>query len=156
MKLKVCGLKNEDNIRKIMALRPDYMGFILYEKSQRYISKLNTGLINEISKSGIKKAGVFVNSSIQFIEKMINQFQLDVIQLHGKESPVFCYYFKTTGVKVIKVFPISERINFSAMKSYEKCCDYFLFDTKGKLPGGNGTKLTGRFCMIIHFQSLFF
>jgi phosphoribosylanthranilate isomerase len=58
--------------------------------------------------------------------------------LHGNESPEFCNQLKAVPVKIIKVFSIDATFNFDSLKPYESVCDYYLFDTKGKLPGGNG------------------
>ena len=134
VKLKICGMKYPENIKKISTLYPDYLGFIFCEKSSR---NMNLETIPEIPKS-IKKVGVFVNASIQNIISKVNQYQLDIVQLHGNESVIFCKKVKKLGVEVIKVFSIDSTFNFSVVKEYVLAVDYFLFDTKGKLPGGNG------------------
>ena len=61
-----------------------------------------------------------------------------MVQLHGKETPELCHHLKNLGIDVIKVFSVDETFNFSVLEPYEEVCDYYLFDTKGKLPGGNG------------------
>src|SRR5690606_2329763 len=89
MKLKVCGMKYQDNIQQIASLEPDYLGFIFYEKSPRNF----TGSIPDISKD-IKKIGVFVNATTtEVIEKAIT-YKLEGIQLHGKESKDYCQALK--------------------------------------------------------------
>ncbi len=133
MKLKVCGMKYEDNIKQVAALQPDYLGFICYEKSARHFNSS----IPELSKS-IKKVGVFVDESLEDVITQINKNHLHAVQLHGKESPEFCLNLKQTQVEIIKVFSIKDEFDFDVLKPYESVCDYFLFDTKGKLPGGNG------------------
>ena len=135
MKLKVCGMKYPDNIREVAALQPDYMGFIFYEKSPRYFQEE----IPPISED-IDKVGVFVNSSIEDILKKVEEHGLRHIQLHGNESVKFCNQLKdkTADLKIIKVFSVDNNFDFRTIDPYEECCDYFLFDTKGKLPGGNG------------------
>ena len=133
MKLKVCGMKYEDNISEVATLQPDYLGFIFHEQSPRYFE--NT--IPEISDT-IKKVGVFVDEKVEFISHQIEKHQLSVIQLHGHESPEMCRVLKLTKAKVIKVFSIKDEFDFSVLTPYEAVCDFFLFDTKGKLPGGNG------------------
>jgi phosphoribosylanthranilate isomerase len=137
MKLKICGMKYPDNILEVGALLPDYMGFIFWEKSTRYFD----GLIPELPKS-IKKVGVFVNASLDEILEKIKTYNLQAVQLHGNESVEFCESLKKNTPKlidVIKVFPILDTFDFGILNPYEKVCDFFLFDTKGKLPGGNGT-----------------
>lgn len=133
MKLKVCGMKYQENITAVASLQPDYLGFIFHEPSVRHFE--NT--IPDISDS-IKKVGVFVDESTEFINRRAEEYNLDCIQLHGHESPEMCRLLKSSGVKVIKVFSIKDEFDFSVLEPYEEVCDYFLFDTKGKLPGGNG------------------
>ena len=136
MKLKVCGMKYEENIAHVAGLKPDYMGFIFYEKSPRFVEK-NTPLIS----STIKKTGVFVDASLEFIIDQILKHHLNAIQLHGNESPDFCDILKLYAdqkIEIIKVFTIKDEFDFSRLEPYEKNCDYYLFDTKGTLPGGNG------------------
>lgn len=133
MKLKVCGMKYRDNIETVANLQPDFLGFIFHEPSPRHFE----GIITELPKS-IHKVGVFVDETVEFIVNQIEKHKLSVIQLHGHESPEICRLLKSTKVKVIKVFSIKDEFDFSVLAPYEDVCDYFLFDTKGKLPGGNG------------------
>ncbi len=133
MKLKVCGMKYQDNINEVAALQPDYLGFIFHEESPRNFD----GLIPELPKN-IQKVGVFVDQKIEFISNQMEKHQLSVIQLHGHESTEICRILKSTNAKVIKVFSIKDAFDFTVLTPYEDVCDYFLFDTKGKLPGGNG------------------
>ena len=134
MKLKICGMKEEKNIKSIATIDPDYMGFIFWEHSPRSISIK----IPEIKKK-IKKTGVFVNSNIEQITNTIKEENLQAVQLHGNETPEFCSKLvKFEKVEVIKAFNMSNNFNFEKLKLFEKSCSFFLFDTKGKLPGGNG------------------
>jgi phosphoribosylanthranilate isomerase len=133
MKLKVCGMKYPDNMVEVAQLQPDYLGFIFHKQSERCFE----GPIPEFSDT-IEKVGVFVDEKVEFISGQIEKHKLSVVQLHGYESPEMCRLLKTTGVKVIKVFSIKEEFDFSILTAYEDVCDYYLFDTKGKLPGGNG------------------
>lgn len=122
-----------NNILEVSTLHPDYLGFIFHESSSRYFK----GIISKVPES-IKKTGVFVDSSFETIENQINQHQLDAVQLHGSESPELCQRLKPKGVEVIKVFSVDDNFNFSNIEAYQGHCHYYLFDTKGKLPGGNG------------------
>ena len=140
MKLKICGMKYEDNMIAISELQPDYLGFIFYKKSARFFDTS----IPEIPK-GIKKTGVFVNTSQEKILKKIELHDLQAVQLHGSESVEFCKELKrnistplNVRPEVIKVFSIKDEFDFTILKPFETVVDYFLFDTKGKLPGGNG------------------
>jgi len=131
MKLKVCGMKYEDNMTAVAALQPDFMGFICYDKSARYFN----GPMPQLP-AAIKKVGVFVDAPIEEVKQLIKTYQLDLIQLHGNESPEYCNEF--VGIPIIKVFSIKDSFDFNELLPYETVCDYYLFDTKGKLPGGNG------------------
>jgi phosphoribosylanthranilate isomerase len=133
MKLKICGMKYQDNITEIASLQPDYLGFIFHEPSPRYFE----GSIPELPKS-IKKVGVFVDEKVEYIAQQIEKHKLTVIQLHGHESPEICRLLKSTKAQVVKVFSIKDKFDFEVLTPYEDVCDYFLFDTKGILPGGNG------------------
>ena len=133
-------MKYQENITLVAALQPDYLGFIFYEKSSRFFS----GVIPELPEA-IKKVGVFVDASLEFILDKIETHQLDIIQLHGQETPEFCNELRhakldsaSHPVEIIKVFSIKDHFDFSVLQPYENVCDYFLFDTKGELPGGNG------------------
>ncbi|PTM09462.1 MAG: N-(5'-phosphoribosyl)anthranilate isomerase [Bacteroidetes bacterium] len=133
MKLKVCGMKYQDNIEAVASLQPDYLGFIFHEESPRNFD----GIIPELSTQ-IQKVGVFVDEKVEYIVQQKEKHHLSVIQLHGHESPEICRLLKSTKSKIIKVFSIKDKFDFSVLTPYEDVCDYFLFDTKGKLPGGNG------------------
>ena len=142
MKLKVCGMKL--NTLEVATLDPDYLGFIFWEPSKRYFE----GTIPRLPAS-IKKVGVFVDAPLEAILKKVDTYDLQAVQLHGNESPEFCNDLKTinndrsktleeSSIEIIKVFSIKDDFDFSILTPYENVCDYFLFDTKGKLPGGNG------------------
>ena len=131
-KLKICGMKFFENILDVSALQPDYLGFIFYEKSARFFE----GEIPNLPKS-IQKVGVFVNDNFENIISKIHKYQLNIVQLHGNETPEFCKEIRTF-CKVIKVFSIDKTFDFYQLENYETVCDYFLFDTKGVLHGGNG------------------
>lgn len=133
MKLKICGMKYPENILEVSELLPDYMGFIFWGKSSRFFD----GKISNLPKS-IQKVGVFVDASLAEIVSKIKKYDLNVIQLHGNETVAFCESLKNEKVKIIKVFSVNEDFDFSILEPFEPVCDYFLFDTKGKLPGGNG------------------
>ena len=139
MKIKVCGLRQQENIEKVVALKPNFIGFIFYEKSPRFIGEeLNEEYIRSIPQS-IKKVGVFVNASPGHILNMVKKYDLQYAQLHGNEMPDICRSIRQKGVSVIKAFSIDAHFNFAMLNNYKSFCDLFLFDTKGNQPGGNGT-----------------
>jgi len=137
MKLKICGMKYPDNILEVGSLLPEYMGFIFWGKSARYFD----GKMPTLPQS-IKKTGVFVNASIEEIITKVAQYDLEAVQLHGQESVAFCQELRsklTKSIEIIKVFSVDANFDFDQLQPFETVCDFFLFDTKGKLPGGNGT-----------------
>ncbi|MEO2052684.1 MAG: phosphoribosylanthranilate isomerase [Allomuricauda sp.] len=149
MKLKVCGMNQ--NPVEVAQLQPDYLGFIFWEPSSRYFE----GDMPQLPQS-IKKVGVFVDATVEEVLQKVAQYQLDAVQLHGKETPEFCRILRHAELdsashrdetpkqvrgdqlEIIKVFSIKDDFDFDVLRDYETVCDYFLFDTKGKLPGGNG------------------
>ncbi|MCI4670589.1 MAG: phosphoribosylanthranilate isomerase [Bacteroidia bacterium] len=138
IKLKVCGLREPDNIDDVLKLEPDWIGFIFHVRSARYIgSHLDPGYAKMLD--GVEKVGVFVNEDQDFMDDAIGRYGLTMVQLHGSESPELCLAMQQCGVKVIKVFSIKDDFDFESLKPYEDYVDYFLFDTKvkGKL-GGTG------------------
>ena len=137
MKVKVCGLKQQSNIEELMQLQIDYMGFIFYEKSPRFVNiNLGFDFIRTIPKH-IKKVGVFVNKNYNSISDKVGLYDLDVIQLHGEESPEICAELKSHA-KVMKVFQINEGFDFKQLEKYISAVDYFLFDTPTVNYGGSG------------------
>lgn len=122
------------NTAEVAQLQPDYLGFIFFEKSPRNFEGDMAAI-----PSGIKKVGVFVDATLEIISEKIKEYKLNVIQLHGDESPNFCERVRRTEpVEVWKVFGIKDQFDFNDLKPYEPVVDKFLFDTKGKEKGGTG------------------
>jgi phosphoribosylanthranilate isomerase len=156
MKVKVCGMKYSENINQIAMLNPDYMGFIFYKKSSRFVNEIvMTSQLKKLPKS-IKKVGVFVNETRSEIETISKKYKLDLIQLHGDESPVFCENLKEGKLKIIKAFQIDDQFNFSLLNEYEGTVDYFLFDTKSKSYGGSGRKFNWSLLSNYSYKTPFF
>ena len=154
MKLKICGMKYPENILEVGALLPDYMGFIFWEKSARYFN----GEIPELIGT-IKKVGVFVNQSQEEILEKVIKYNLQAVQLHGNESVDFLPELKKklpNKTEIIKVFSADENFDFEIIKPFEAVCDFFLFDTKGKLPGGNGITFDWTILKKYKFEKPFF
>lgn len=134
--IKVCGMRDEANIKALCDLQPNYIGFIFYRKSPRYIGEMPDVAIDPT----IKRVGVFVNASERTINEKRVQFGLDILQLHGDESPELCFLLRQSGAQVMKVFRVDENFDFQQTQRYEDYCDYFLFDTETKAFGGSGKK----------------
>lgn len=130
---KVCGMRDAQNIRDVESLGVDWIGMIFWPKSKRYVAEVPSYLPEHL-----KKVGVFVDSTLDDILQHISDYQLDIIQLHGQESPDFAKALKPHTI--IKAFNIEKADDLLQTEKYEGIADYFLFDTKGKMVGGNGQK----------------
>ena len=133
MIVKVCGMRDAANIRQLEALGIDWMGMIFWPKSKRYVSTPPAYLPQHV-----KKVGVFVDASLDAIRQHVEDYQLDIIQLHGQESPETLKALKP--LTLIKAFNIATPEDLQKTVAYEGLADYFLFDTKGESVGGNGEK----------------
>ena len=140
IKLKVCGMRNPQNIKDLIALQPDFVGFIFFPKSPRYVGLEWDVAVAKSIPSSIKKIGVFVNESVEQMLLLASKYQLDGIQLHGSETPEICQAIKDKNLLVLKAFSVDESFDFKQLEKYEACCDYFLFDTKTPQHGGSGLK----------------
>jgi phosphoribosylanthranilate isomerase len=134
-KVKVCGMREPENILEVSALSPDFLGFIFYEKSPRYV-----GMDFQIPviKKNINKVGVFVNHDFDFIMKQVDRLGLNHVQLHGHETPALCEHLRSDELKVIKVLSVDPTFDFKSATQYADHIDYFLFDTKSSSYGGTG------------------
>ena len=138
MNVKVCGLRDAENLKQVAALNPDFVGFIFYDESPRFVGEtLDVDLVRALPRS-IRKVGVFVNASPESIIRNVKKYDLQYVQLHGTETPDFCKNLKMRGLNIIKAFRVDESFNFSMLNNYKHQCDFFLFDAKGEQPGGNG------------------
>lgn len=135
MKLKVCGLKDPENIKQVLALAPDYIGFIFYKASPRFAGALDPQFVSSIS--GVKKVGVFVNETAEEVLARVEEYKLDVVQLHGDETTETCSLIRKE-VGVIKAFRVDDAFDFAKTNYYESSCDYILFDSSSRGYGGSG------------------
>lgn len=144
MIIKVCGMRQAENIRNTEQLGIDMIGFIFYPKSPRYVDEMP-----EYLPQHAKRVGVFVNETKDMVLGLADRFGLDYIQLHGNESPGYCASIKKAGLGIIKAFSISNITDLRAVKEYDDLCDYYLFDTKvhHKL-GGTGKQFDWS---VLHF-----
>lgn len=138
-KVKICGITTLEDARFASGALADYLGFIFYDKSPRYIEPAKAGaIINWIE--GPAKVGVFVNQPLDDVNEIAVRTGIDLVQLHGDESPGYC---DMINFPVIKAFHVTSETNTedlaSEMEAYKNSADYFLFDTKiGGLYGGTG------------------
>jgi phosphoribosylanthranilate isomerase len=140
LKIKVCGMRDPENISGVVATWPDYLGFIFYPKSKRFVGFEPSPEILVIVPDPVKKVGVFVDETSEKILEIVQNWKLDVVQLHGHETPEYCRQIQNSGITVFKAFSVDESFDFAILEAYSEVCHYFLFDTKGLLRGGTGQK----------------
>jgi len=136
--IKVCGMRDAENIREVEALGIDLMGFIFWPKSSRYVSERPAYLPTKC-----KRVGVFVDEDIETVKRIAEDYALDYIQLHGHETPDYIRSLRVADgfpvdIRLIKALSISSRNDIATYRTYEGLVDFFLFDTKAQLPGGSG------------------
>jgi phosphoribosylanthranilate isomerase len=139
LKLKVCGMRDPENLEQLVSLGPDYIGFIFYGPSKRFVGDLDPELTKQIP-AGIKATGVFVDESLEEVVRLSQRYDLKALQLHGKESPEYCMFLKQhlSDIEVIKAFGVNDQFTFGVLEAYRAVVDYFLFDTQTADHGGSG------------------
>jgi phosphoribosylanthranilate isomerase len=135
IKIKVCGMRDPENTELLCSLGPDYLGFIFYPESKRYVGDRPDPQLFDLVPPGIKKVGVFVNEQLDRIIKRFEEHRLDLVQLHGNESPEFCRKLTDAGVALIKALAPD-----SSLLDYSGVVQFFLFDTPSPTWGGTGKK----------------
>ncbi len=135
-------MRDPENIREAEKLAIDLMGFIFWHKSSRNVSEMPSYL-----PTRQKRVGVFVDADIKEVTEKAKEYALDLIQLHGKETPDYiqrlrslCLQRGDRATAIIKALNIADTEDLAQTAQYEGIVDYFLFDTKSKLVGGNGTQ----------------
>lgn len=143
MNIKVCGITQLKQLQQLDGLNVDFAGLIFYKESPRYVVGKITKEELQSTDFDVKKVGVFVNADYEEISQMIEDYDLDVVQLHGDESPELCEQL-SEDVEVIKAFSIGDTTTSidELVADYDDVCDYYLFDTASKegLAGGTGEK----------------
>lgn len=152
MIIKVCGMREPDNIRAVESLGVDWLGLIFWQGSPRYVSQIISrgGFLPDYSSLKNQsphsmRVGVFVDDMPQNIITRVVNYQLDIVQLHGDESAVMIDNLRHTldpdirpGVKIMKALRIENCGDVAKYKDYVGHVDFFLFDTKTPLVGGSG------------------
>lgn len=142
-------MREEENMRDLLRLKPDMVGMIFYAGSPRCIpenSNLPQTLAQDLNEHPTRLTGVFVNASLDEIQQKVDAYDLAAAQLHGSESPSYCLQLKNKlaltraggDFQLIKAFGISEDFDWGGLADYQEVVDYFLFDTRSKLHGGTG------------------
>jgi phosphoribosylanthranilate isomerase len=158
MEIKICGMRSPENIRAVSALDIQFMGFIFYEKSPRFVT--DSEFISSFKRAGkgVNKIGVFVDAAPIFVHQTVEKFNLDGVQFHGKETPKYLTDFRENfpSKYILKAFPISEGFDFVETKPYLSLADFFLFDTKTPQHGGAGLKFDWQILYNYKFETPFF
>lgn len=137
MLVKVCGMTSAENYKQLAPLNLNFIGHIYHPQSPRHYK----GTEPIVPENGAQRVGVFVNQPIHLIEEKIQQWALDVVQLHGTESLEFAQEVKNLGVKVWKVLHLkNERPDWNVYSEFQPFIDYFLLDYKSPKMGGAGEK----------------
>ena len=139
MRVKVCGITQEEQLAMLPEVGATFAGLIFYPKSPRYVLRHMT--TNQLKKeNNVNKVGVFVNASIEEVLQMVDECRLHMVQLHGDESARYCEKI-ADYISVVKAFRISESDNIGwRIREYMDVCDMFMFDTEGAGYGGTGKK----------------
>jgi len=139
MRVKVCGITQEEQLNSLHHVGATFAGMIFYPKSPRYVLRHMT--TSQIKKeNNINKVGVFVNASAEEILQMVDECRLHMVQLHGDETPRFCEKI-ADYISVVKAFRLGEKDNIGwRIQEYMEVCDMFMFDTEGAGYGGTGKK----------------
>lgn len=142
MIIKVCGMRETDNIRQISELDIDWIGLIFYPPSPRFFESTGRPEVVSDLLSALPRrprlVGVFVNESVEKMMQTANRYKLDYLQLHGHESPDDCYALQKRGWAVIKAFSVATKEDLIQTEAYAGRADYFLFDTQCSGYGGSG------------------
>lgn len=140
MLIKVCGMREPQNVADLLALQPNFMGMIFYPKSSRYVAEPQQ-IAQMTHATQTKLVGVFVNEPFESIAQKVTDLQLDYVQLHGNETVDFARQVKALGVGVIRAVSVSSATDFGNIsREYETIADYMLFDYKCSGYGGSGNK----------------
>ncbi|PCI25813.1 MAG: phosphoribosylanthranilate isomerase [SAR324 cluster bacterium] len=137
VKIKVCGLTQKEQALEIASMGVDALGFILYPPSPRYIEPERIKPILEALPPLVKTVGVFVDEAVEEVVRISQQTGLDLVQLHGKETPAYCRELTRQGVSWIKAFRVKEELDQELLAAYQ--CPSFLLDAWSKQGyGGTG------------------
>lgn len=156
MRIKVCGMTLPEQVNALDEMGVDFAGFIFYPKSPRYVgNKISPEKMRQI-KGRIAKVGVFVNSPYDELMKTVEEYRLDMVQLHGDETAFFCEKV-ANYVTVIKAFRLSENDPIEWMtRPFHDSSDMFMFDTMGAGYGGTGKKFDWNVLKDAEVNKLFF
>ena len=156
MRVKVCGMTQLEQVRKLDEMGLDFAGFIFYPKSPRYVVRHMKGEELKKAKLRLGKVGVFVNTPYDEMMRTVDEYGLDMVQLHGDETPRLCEQL-ANYISVIKVFRLGDNDPIEWItRPFQDSCDMFLFDTLGVGYGGTGKKFNWDVLKTAIMDKLFF
>lgn len=154
MMIKVCGMKEADNIRNVAALTPMMMGFIFYAGSPRYAGELDPAVVRSLPEH-VRPVGVFVDAPEEEVLSVCDRYGIRIAQLHGDESPEMCRSLRESGLTVFKAVGIADESDIARLAAYAGSVDMFVFDTKSEAHGGTGRKfdhsLLEKYALDVHY-----
>lgn len=156
VRIKVCGVTFPAQLEELDEMGVDLAGFIFYSKSPRYmVNKIPADYLRKF-RGRIAKVGVFVNMPYEELMRTVEDYRLDMVQLHGDEIPRYCEQV-SNYITVVKAFRLSENDPIEWMaKPYDEACDMYMFDTLGAGYGGTGKKFDWNVLKNITINKLFF
>jgi phosphoribosylanthranilate isomerase len=142
--VKICGVNTTAAVDSAVSGGASFVGLMFYPPSPRYVTSHDAAKLAALVPAGIHKVGVFVDPTDALLERVLAQVGIDMVQLHGKETPERVETVKArTGREVIKALAVASAADVAAARAYDGVADWLLFDAKpntsSALPGGNGT-----------------
>lgn len=141
--IKVCGMRETENIQAVATLGIQLMGFIFYAKSSRYVGNASLAFAPQMTANRPKRVGVFVNESVATIAALVAKHQLDYVQLHGNETATFVEMLRTSlpvDTGIIKALSVETADDIQRWREYQGLVNLLLFDTRCTTYGGSGTQ----------------
>ena len=140
IKIKLCGLRDKESI--LASSDANYIGFVFYQKSPRFINALEAKKLRHYIHDNQKLVGLFVDADLNLISHISESLRLDIIQLHGNEDLNYINEIKKLKKPIIKAIPIKEYSDIKKASKFEKLCDMILFDTKSESEVSGGTGIS--------------
>jgi len=140
---KICGIREPADLKAISSMYPDYLGFIFYDRSKRFMKETLSASDLAAVSDMIAKVGVFVNEEISIVKELVDEYGLDAVQIHGDEAPDYMLQLRAVlpdQILILKAFGIDPSFDWLSLNDYQDCCDVFLFDTKTANYGGSGRR----------------
>ncbi|MEM9469927.1 MAG: phosphoribosylanthranilate isomerase [Pseudomonadota bacterium] len=143
-KTKICGLSTPESIKAAIENGASHIGLVFYDQSPRNVDIEAAAALTKLVPDSVRIVGLFIDPDNTLLEQALNAMRLDLIQLHGKETPERVLDIKERSQKpIMKALPISDQKDLETVPDYQDSVDYFLFDAKpdptaSELPGGNG------------------